>query len=194
VTYIAVHPYAKWPKDNPATPENEDVIGVFEAYAYHNKPIMVTEFGWPSPNWQAQGEWFSGMLNRMDDHPLIKGLINYCADDLMNPNFGLMSWGTIKPSGHALRAYSESKGLMPRPTVPIVPVFVLGFKEWHDIQPELIGDPIENEYGGIHQWSQQLTTTGLLSWADLKAGQQMLFYHFPTKTRYRWDGRKGIPL
>lgn len=180
---IAVHPYAQWP---------ETVNGLLKNYAYHGKNILITEFGWPEPNWQAQAVWFGRMLEAMHNNPQVLGAINYCWDDAMNPNFGVVKNGVWKDSADRLLDFSRRYGLGPLPSQPFQ--FVLGFKAWHDAEPALIGDPKENEFGGIVGQSRQLTTTGVLSWDDLKRGQEMTFLQLTTGKRYRWNGTRGVLL
>lgn len=42
--------------------------------------------------------------------------------------------------------------------------FQLGFKRWHDLEPELIGDPLKDEQNVAPAWQIQPTTEGILSW------------------------------
>lgn len=53
-----------------------------------------------------------------------------------------------------------------RPPVPEKPRFVLGFKEWADAAPDLIGEPLENEHGPAIGMSAQQTTNGFLIWTS----------------------------
>jgi hypothetical protein len=191
---ICVHPYAQWP----------DTVGnLLNGYRRFEKPILITEFGWPEPDWKAQGEWFESMLYAMRDAGVI-GMINYCWDDEQNPHFGLVSEGLRKPAATAFKRFAlETREIadpnpdsnpepLPEPTHEFK--FDLGFLEAYNSNPVLVGEPLENEFGGIPGASQQLTTRGMLSWMNLKEGSEILFYEFDRKRRYRWVSDHLEPL
>lgn len=182
LTAIAVHPYAQWPNT---------VGNLLDGYRRFNKPIVITEFGWPEPDWKAQAQWFGEFCEALY-RAGVTGIINYCWDDEQNPNFGIMHKGKWKDSAYVFKDFITNT----QPTVivpPKPPEFVLGFKQWHDAEPDLIGDPKENERPTyVRGFSQQWTTNGLFSWADLKSGQAMTFNEHETMDRYFWDGSKGV--
>ncbi len=51
---------------------------------------------------------------------------------------------------------------------PVVAVsqgtFQLGFKRWHDLEGDLLGEPLRDEVNVAPAWQIQPTTTGILSW------------------------------
>lgn len=107
--------------------------------------------------------------------------------------FGLMrsdrtprpAWGSFL---QAVATYKEP-GVATTPTPPpAAPVFVFGFKDWHDLEPTLIGDPLENERGFTPGVSLQKTTNGLLMWffKDQNGHEVKGFLHNSGK-RYRLD-------
>ena len=82
----------------------------------------------------------------------------------------------------ALRELEEANGETLR---PYPARYVLGFADFHAAEPELIGDAMEDERGGIPGFSQQLTTRGILTAANLIGqGWRLLFWERSSGTRY----------
>jgi hypothetical protein len=81
----------------------------------------------------------------------------------------------------------------PQPT-PAPPHYVLGFELFHNAAPELLGEPLENERGGIPGFSQQRTSRGILTAANIvDRGWELLFWETQTGDRYRFaDGRAEL--
>jgi hypothetical protein len=80
---------------------------------------------------------------------------------------------------------------------PIAPnaQFALGFKDWADAEPELIGRPHDaREFGVQYGISQQRTTHGLLTFADLRSGTVMTFTDARDGKKYRRDGLTTVEV
>lgn len=114
-------------------------------------------------------------------------------DERGDNGFGLIRMDNSRRPSHA--AYAALGGgavidppvIIPQPTY----VYVLGFKEIHDANPVIIGDPLENEgspHGGL---SFQRTTNGLLWWADTTTGDGKGFIA-NDGTRYLWSPSKNM--
>lgn len=91
--------------------------------------------------------------------------------------------------------FAEAAGEQPAPQPvpePAVPHFVQGFATVHAAHPDLVGDPLEDERGGIVGLSQQRTRNGLLTWANLKGGQAITFYEWKAKRRWVWNGSRLV--
>lgn len=66
------------------------------------------------------------------------------------------------------------------------PIFQEGFGRWAVLEPALIGQPLENEYGPTPGMSAQRTSTGRLVWANLKEGPALFFWG-DDGTRHLWQ-------
>ena len=53
-----------------------------------------------------------------------------------------------------------------QPSGPNPPEFAGGFKDFHAVAPELIGDPVRNEFSPWPGMSEQQTTKGTLIWVE----------------------------
>lgn len=68
-------------------------------------------------------------------------------------------------------------------------IFQLGFLEWATKEPTLIGQPHDvAEFGVSPGISQQRSTRGLLTWAQLRVGQVTTFLDATNGKRYVWNG------
>lgn len=65
------------------------------------------------------------------------------------------------------------------------PRFQEGFAKWHALEPGLIGDPFDNEYGPTPGMSAQQTSNGWIVWANLKEGPALVFLG-EDGTRHLW--------
>lgn len=71
-------------------------------------------------------------------------------------------------------------------------IFQLGFLDWANREPTLLGQPHDvAEFGAADGISQQRTTRGLLTWANLKGGQVTTFLDATNGKRYVWDGTRS---
>lgn len=145
-----------------------------------DKPIAYTEIGFPrgylgmTEDEQAQ----CTLAAFHYDHPRINEVYQFCLNNLMVPGGEVTDgkyWGIEGQKADRLLSMAT------------VPTFVLGFEKWHDLEPDLIGEPLENEHGGIEGFSQQLTTTGLLSWCNVG----FTFYQLATRKRFTWQPTWG---
>lgn len=143
VDALCLHPYAKWP----GTPELSNLI---DGYAAYGKPLWVTEY-------HART---LGMAAALRNDPRLGVAIAFCYSDSMVPGFGLVE------SPAALADFKAAAGT-PRSPVDQPVRFQLGFLEWSQADPSLLGQPLENERGGVPGFSVQKTSTGRLMASNL---------------------------
>lgn len=191
VNAIALQPYGTLPD---RVNNWSDVPGGFnffpelvETYRHIGKPIWVTEIGTDGfyASEDTQARYLRGVV------PVIASLTDgpvfwFNMSDWKSPNYGILrDDGTKKPSYFA---FQEVAGA-PVTITPQVPKYVLGFKDAHDANPDLVGDPIENEWGAARGISLQRTSNGVLIWANTVAsGSVLSFLDTRDGNRYRWDG------
>ncbi len=157
---LAIHPYAK-------APDADDTREMLTAYRWRaangGLGLVATEF-------HARALGMAAYLNRELD-----GACAFCFSDTMVPSFGLFehkpSWQSFVSATDGPRSYISMDA-------PEPPQFVLGFKAWHDLEPDIIGEPEENEYGPWMGVSSQRTTTGFIHWAE--------------SDRFWFEGRDGV--
>lgn len=102
--------------------------------------------------------------------------------------FGLITRdGRRKPAYEAVRTaladyLSASGGPIAKP--PGKPAeYVLGFKKWHDLEPQLLGSALKNERTVAPKWQIQPTDRGVLSWV---ADKGHAFVQHDGRV-FRWD-------
>ena len=76
-----------------------------------------------------------------------------------------------------------AKPAAPKPSGANPPQFVGGFKEFHDLAAELIGEPVRNEYSPWPGMSLQQTTNGTLIWVE---NHDLIFVTADGRT-FTWD-------
>lgn len=192
VNAIAVHPYGRY-ADRPPVPgwgfgSVTDLLWSYRqqinAMGYGNLDLHVTEYGAPRSDLAlAWGGYMRDMTQTLSESGLVNTALQFCLTDLDVEPFGLFDRrGTLLVN-------LDLPELPPMSSPPPTDAhFVLGFKEWHDADPGLIGDAIEEEWGAGPGISQQRTTHGVLTWADLKGGAVRTFLDTRDGRRYRWDG------
>lgn len=131
-------------------------------------------------------QWNATYSFQQFEHPSIAFAIQFCRDDFMVPNEELVEskyWGLIDLDNRPRLAW---RNLL---NGEAMPEYKLGFKEWYDLEPELLGDPLEDEHGGIEGLSQQKTENGLLTWVALPG------YEGGMRTFYNWETgeRRALP-
>lgn len=72
------------------------------------------------------------------------------------------AWTTFAQGNDAGQVQPPVPPVDPPAEPPSDSEFVLGFKDWHDADPKLLGDPIGKERGGIQGFSVQRSTRGRL--------------------------------
>lgn len=171
------HAYAQWP---------DTVAGMLGNYGRFGAPQVCTEFGWPHPDPATRGRYIRDMARAMEAYGLRAAFV-YCWDLAQHPSpFGVVDHGKFTKAVPPIQelGYAPQQGGQP------VPHFQLGFKDWHDRMPDLIGDPLEDEWGPTMNISQQRTSTGLLTWADIHGvGSVLSFYSLKDGARWLWDGQ-----
>jgi hypothetical protein len=167
VNALAVHPYARWP-DTP------DLDWLIQSYADLGKPLWVTEYNARTV----------GMAAALRDDPRLIGALAFCYSNSMVPDFGLIEDGAALADFKAAAARQSP--------ADDGPCFVLGFETFHNAEPALIGEPLENERGGVPDFSQQLTSNGMLTAANIIGrGWTLLFWERPTSARYLFAGGRA---
>jgi hypothetical protein len=201
--YANLHLYAKSAGGIPS-PDWQSVGDAWQrARDLTGKPVICSEAGIKvddAGGLDRQAQWARGLFDwaesvSTDDCPMVA----YFAwsdgigtsDEQGGQAFGALDpHGNRKPVWQALQESYMGPTPLPTPPVPLPPVwrFEEGFLLWSQVEPELLGRPAEaSEHGGITGFSQLETTTGILTWADLKAGEVFTLFHRPTQTRRRWQ-------
>lgn len=207
--YACLHPYGQRPNGwgRPGWMFGDLAGALRSASAIAGRPVACTEYGVKLDD--AGGEdgaasfLVAAELTIRGLGPGVVGPVAWFAnrDEVGTPHerggqaFGLLSdAGRKRPAWHAYAGLPKGDVMPDDGSVwPGSPAdgarFVLGFAEWADAEPELIGRPHDQtEWGAAIGQSQQRTTHGLLTWSDLKTGQVMTFLDGRTGRRYRWMG------
>lgn len=187
-TYGAYNPYGKnpypdWPSEDwgtgPLIPLHTLYIDAYKKLGIEQ--LIIGEFGIEILSESEQADYYGRMISCVQRLDGLYAALVFCWTDAMVPGFGMIRTdGTLKPSMEAY--YSRLGGAKPEQYK-----YVEGFEQWHNIEPNLIGYPLENEHGGIHHFSQQKTSYGLLTWADVNGvGPVFTFYDEESLIRHRW--------
>lgn len=140
------------------------------------KPLCFSEVGFPRVylGMTAKEQANCTIALRNWQHPQVIEVIQFCYNNLMVPGGEVTDgkyWGIQgEVADRRLSGMDEIQ-------------FVLGFEKWHDLEPDLIGDPVANEKGPWEGMSQQLTTRGLLSWTP----SGFTFWELETHKMYAWQ-------
>lgn len=208
--YACVHPYGQRPSGwgSPGWMFGDLAAILRDAAAIAGKPVACTEYGVKIDDAGGPGQVAAFLTAaertvRSLPESVVGPVAWFASEDRVGaPSerdgqaFGLRAEnGAQRPAWFAYAALpKEQIPVDPEDSVwPGVPApgaaFVLGFKDWADAQPELIGKPHDaREFGAAHGISQQRTTHGLLTWSDLRSGQVMTFLDARDGRRYRWTG------
>jgi hypothetical protein len=110
---------------------------------------------------------------------------------------GGQAFGTRGPNGAAKPVWFAMQRLLGGPLAEpgpeaartvVPPEFLLGFRDWARADPALLGNPLENERGGIPGFSQQRTSRGILTAANIDGrGWTLVFWESSTGTRYVFE-------
>jgi hypothetical protein len=209
LTYACVHPYGQRPNGwgRPGWFHGELVDILRSAAAIAGVPVACTEYGVKIDDAGGPAEVASFLVAAERTvrglGPSIVGPVAWFAnrDQVGAPHEqGGQAFGLLAENGTRRPAWFAYANLPKEDTVDDddsvwgdAPAegarFVLGFKDWADAEPALIGRPHDaREWGAAIGQSQQRTTRGLLSWSDLKTGQVMTFLDARNGRRYRWTG------
>ena len=146
---IACHPYAKEPHSAP-------LDRLLSGYKALGKPLWVTEY---------HARTLS-MAAALRDDPRLEVAIAFCYTDRMVPGFGMIE--DYRALDDFRTAALPQAPQPPPPPDLTKPYFVEGFKKWHDLEPDRIGDAVMNERNVAPEWQTQRTTKGTLSWVGGK--------------------------
>lgn len=200
VDWVDLHLYSKVAGGVPAGTDWQTVRAALEqAHAITGKPVICSEAGIPvvhAGGFDAQAAWARGLYADTaalpdETYPFVcyfawANSVGASHEQDLN-GFGLRD-GNMSPLP-AWYAFAEVAGGVepaPTPTPAGAPRFLEGFGRWKALEPELLGDPIEDESGPIEGISAQRTTTGLLFWANVPAGVGSLVFIASDGRRRVW--------
>lgn len=177
---IAVHPYGKRPTpDWPSPTWGTGYVGdLLDGYKKFGKPLYVTEVGLSTTDQTEalQGEYCGRMMVSLEQK--VVDAYWFCYGDAQVPKFGLVRTNNVKkPSYAAFQEAVEQTEDMPK--------YVLGFKKVYESDPELVGEPVENERHPLPQTAIQATSHGALSWLG---GVDRYSFTEHGGTIYYWNG------
>lgn len=153
--------------------------GILDRYQAYGLPIMVGEFDSRT----------SGLSVYFRDYPGVARAAIFCWDSKQTAAEKITGMG-IKDNPAAMASFlAATGGPVAVPSAPPKPPeYVLGFRDVHSAAPTVVGDPLENERGGVPGFSQQLTSRGILTAANLAGrGWTLLFWERDSGTRYLFD-------
>lgn len=152
--------------------------------------------------WAAAGDrGFEGQKRYIEElgkfnHPAIETVFYFAAFDAMVPEAELRQgkdWGMVDLAGNLKPCFEVFDGQLDALKPPLEGAeFVGGFKKMYDLAPELVGDPLETEFGPTEGWSAQRTTNGWLFWSDLKQGAKFALFHDDGR-RFLWSEEGNWP-
>lgn len=186
--YADLHLYAKQINGVPGGWQTAD-DALRSAAEIAGRPVIASEAGIKvddAGGEDAQARWAEGLRS------LPAQLVCYFAwrDDLgTGEEQGGQAFGARGVDGRAKPVWFTLQrlfaGQASHPPAEQHAIFQLGFKTFHDAAPDLIGEALENERGGIPGFSQQKTSRGILTAAEIKGrGWEMLFWESDSGTRY----------
>lgn len=156
---LDAHLYAQF-IDNPAARAN--LNGIINRYLEYGKQVMVGEYDSRTPGLSAYFRDYPGIVRAAVfgwDDGMTESTEGIRLGLLQNPA-AMASF--VAATGGPLAAPPPTETPVPvAPPVP-TPTFVLGFKAFRDAHPDLIGDALEPERGGIPGFSVQRSTKGRL--------------------------------
>ena len=182
VDALSAHPYAKGCQTADARRELNYMLN---GYLALGKPLWATEFDSRT----------RGLAAYLRNYPGVQAAITMCWDDGQTESTEGIRLG-LKQNPDALREFlALTGGTYPLISQPasVAPRYQMGFRDWHDADPGLLGEPLEDERGGIPGFSVQKTSKGRLMAANLAdRGWTLTFW---ADTGERWlleDGRSRM--
>lgn len=161
---VAFHPYAK---DAPNPDDEEDlpdITDLIPGYQRYGLPLWITEWGWWDEEPNRAAEEVRDVTRWATCTSDVDVFLYFCFSDAMVPPFGLLNAdGSEKLA--AMQFREQASRLIPTPEPG--PQFVLGFAKWAGHDPDLIGEPLENEVGPVPGVSGQQTSHGFLLWTSV---------------------------
>lgn len=190
--YADLHLYVKSIHRIPEDPGWQTAAAALaQAAEISGLPVIASEAGIKvqdagGPTWQ--GRWAEGLGELQAE------LICYWCwhDKMASPGeTGGSAFGARGLDGQAKPVWSVLQSLFRGPLAPpaVPPArYQMGFADWADADRALLGDPLEDERGGLPGFSQQRTTNGILTAADIdERGWTLLFWEERTGTRYLFE-------
>jgi hypothetical protein len=197
----AFHPYGKKIENHPPHAEWEELTdAVGRAREIARRPLALTELGvkvGEAGGPAGQAEYVRRLFGLMHQQP--PGAVEFFCyfawkDGIEVPGEGV--FGLIEAGGRWRAACREFQracgGPSELPSRPVVPPpaeelrFQMGFAQWASLEPELLGNPTENESSPHPGLALQRTTRGLLLWANLDGGVY-LFQDLESGARHLWQ-------
>lgn len=181
VDAVDAHPYAKLVDTARAQAELKFMLN---GYLAQGKPLWLLEY-------DSRTLGLSGYLR---DFPGVERAAVMAWDNAQTDSEGLAMG--LKQNPAALADFTAAAGgpIVRPPISPPEnrPHYVLGFAEFAAAEPALVGEPLEDERGGVPDFSQQRTSRGILTAANLEGqGWRLLFWDDATGGRYLFDGRRA---
>jgi hypothetical protein len=183
VNGVAYHPYGKnpgalWRGEDWGTGEWLPLHLGYKAIAdRYRLPLFVTEVGWQTEGNGAipeelQAEYLTVMLRTISPH--VASVLWFCRHDYLG--FGLTKDGRRKPAYDAFVRVAR-------------PRFQAGFEVIAKAEPELVGEPLEDESAPIAETALQETSTGYMLWGN------NLHAHIGRDGTIRyWDGSRLVTV
>lgn len=201
------HPYGQRANGHPAGWGFEELEGAIRrAHDLSGLPVAVTEYGIKvrdagSEQSQAVYVTKSGDVFRALPPDVLAFACLFCLGDEMGSpgeqgldGFGLRHLdGSRRPAWDVFASANGGPVAVP-PVVPAPPVeqharFQMGFAEWAAKDPALLGEPLENERGGVPGFSVQRTSKGRLMACNLiDRGWTLTFWADADGSRWLYNG------
>lgn len=176
---LDVHPYNKFVSTESELRELEYMLATYRDW-WH-LPLWIGEFDSRTDNLPIYFKTFPG----------VAAAVTFCWTSGQTAGEGIHGMG-VRENRWAYDNFMEATGgPANRPPAEQHAEFVLGFEEFHNAAPDLIGAALENERGGVPNFSQQLTSRGILTAANLAGrGWTLLFWERESGARFLFaDGR-----
>ncbi len=149
-------------------------------------PIWMSEIGVSSDQFgeEAQAGFLEDVLSYVRDRQDIV----MCCWFAYQPYGG---WGLIREDGSRKPAwYAFQRVTGGGRVIPENPIYQFDFKRWHDMDPQLIGDPVTNEISVWEGQQMQHTTHGWLIWTQ---PNKLVFACEYRDEVWRWDASERSP-
>lgn len=185
---LDAHPYAK---DSRTAEQRADLNGMLDRYRAYGLPLWLGEYDSRT----------DGLSSYLRVYPGVDRAAVFCWSSDQTAGEGITGMG-IRDNPTAMASFkAATAGQIVNPP-PSEPAFVLGFKEWHDAAPALIGAALENERGGRRGLSFQDTSKGFLTAAYLADPEdpqadpywQLTFFDKASRARYAFEGGETVRI
>ncbi len=193
--FQAFHPYGQKIDGHPAHEDwGELAEAVARARGLAGRPLVLTELGvkvGEAGGQSGQAEYVRRLFGLMARLPqdVVEFFCYFAWKDRIGiPGEG--AFGLVEENGHWRDACREFQRRCGGPqtlpgTEPTEPRFQFGFERWARLEPDLLGDPLEDELSPISGVAVQHTSRGLLFFANVDGGIY-LFEELASNARHMW--------